>query len=154
VQTTSEISVEEIPCAYKSKNLLNPHLQVFPSSLWPQVSATFRADGVVVLRNVSVMRNDFFGVVPYTLDALVIVSNEPAAGFKSYLSNWATLQPQLQRDTDSSPRNPSGWPYYGGQTEMPRFDLAMLCISKKHAILQEHREVLLEMVDAAVGNSA
>lgn len=64
--------------------------QVFPPHLYKEVIANLtNVNGTlgVHLRNVPVLRNDYLGVTPYTLDHLFIVSNQPAEAFMTGFSD-------------------------------------------------------------------
>ena len=56
--------------------------QLFDAALWPAALANLTGPGqIAVFRDVSVLENAFFGVAPYTLDTLLVISLEKNQAF-------------------------------------------------------------------------
>lgn len=102
------------PCPTPSRSAcraaMGPELQqVFDASLWPRVrTALFDRAGPnsVVLKNVRVRRNTFWGVEAYTIRTLLIVSNGPSAQFNAYMEGADGEQPDA---SSPPPIAPPAW---------------------------------------------
>jgi hypothetical protein len=133
------------PC-YKSfwLRLPNNTMQVFDSSLWPQVDAALRdATGTnsIKLTNVVVLANDFFGVKPYTLDTLLIIGQEILDSFRTRMADFDGIEAAVT----------TGWPTIFN-SNLPDIDVTAICMLAQHRI-QRNAAELQGLLSLAGGSS-
>jgi hypothetical protein len=104
----------------------NNTMQVFDSSLWPQVDAALRdATGTnsIKLTNVEVLANELYGVKPYTLSTLLIMGQETLDSFKTRMVNFDGISAALHPN----------WPTINS-VGIPRIDVTTMCMLAQHRI--------------------
>jgi len=132
----------DAPCYASFWNRLpNNTLQVFDKSLWPQVDAALRnssGTNSIKLTNVEVKANPYIGIQAYTLDTLLIIGTEVLDSFKTRMTNWDTIAPNLVE----------GWPSVGAST-LPELDVTTMCLHAQHKIQMNAAELQPILAEAA-----
>jgi hypothetical protein len=126
-------TADDDPCFKFWLRMPNNTMQVFDSSLWPQVDAALRdATGTnsIKLTNVEVLANNFFGVKPYTLDTLLFLGQEILETFKTRMANYDGIAAAVT----------PGWPTVSDPV-LPQLDVTAMCMLAQHRVQMNAAEL-------------